>query len=1338
MSTNTRADTEREARPRVAVDHALRKHEDELEPVLSLERSIEQLQSGVGNTALGGMLNPRHHAPPDLTQVLHAGSGTGASLAPALRQLVPHLPITSQRTDALRQPGSRSQEGGGSPGKAAIVQRRRTSTAPTESATGTVAPSRPSTTEPEQRALQVDASTPSTPAEARSLLSSGTQHAVSGSPPTSSTTAASNRPQDTGSTEHPRASSASGPPPAPAPATAGRGQEDHHRAPGDETAQPPGPTGNSGNRSQSTQPTGEETPPPAQAETPAPGEGGGMDTALVDEELAEHERWGGALSQVGGAQSTERAAFINQQIAQGMGTEFVSAAGMGAILTLGTRVAIHHGARRVPVPIIGSIIGGALGAMALGRQVLTAAGRQQLADKIGSMGEGASGYEKAANTIDGLATILDLASNVLDTVGLICGVIAAVAWLGVIPSFGTTSPVAATCTSIATACATASAVLSAVKMACQPLVLVLRSLHTFTSQADPREVQSHGRSLQQVGGALGGIVGGFAGAAAGKGGAKRLGLEANPANAARYGPPEQAPSRTSAEPDGPAVEVTPSSSRPPPGAGDAGAQPAIDVGEPSRPTLPGLGPGGPSPGTTGGVEVHPIIGVGGPATPGSRTEAGVFEVPTAGPTPRTGEPSVIIDPSIGGVEHIPAPPRPPGPGRPQPDIDWYDPVHNPQGTVRVEDLGRIKGNYAPPFDPANPIPLPVGSAGYNPAVERGYFDTVAPHQFDPHTGQPVPQGYGTRATPGGAFHDAAFPTPEAAHTHGAADVAGGEGTFRSTRAIPQEWPRADPSEAPFRSPIENVGVYPIMNPAVNPNTGMPYATPHIASVAAPQPEGAPITGPLPPGAVPHPATGVVYYPGGGTQIQLPGGFVHPGTPTVGPTYPIPPGGGSTPPGGGVEVRPIISVSDEGSRPTLPGIGSPAAQPGGASPVGGTAPPASGDAAGGRVVPYPLPESEPWRRLAEGARSAGEWGERTNEARLLGRGPTVATTGEAADAARLGSVVSGALTSSSSSASTNPYTADNNPYAGVGAAAGETTTAIRSEAEAMVERVNPDYERPPGSPEQLQTLQSRIQALRTTQAMAGRTASQAQQDQDVALGRQGQIGQIGTTTREAQQRTADHTTEVSATGAANQQQQQRQQEAGTSMGDATSRLASMGTLETLLSGWAGAATGIAGIFYAIGTVLDRANEAGNKCSESAREATTFMAQLASAKAIVRGESAQSPLQLGRLRQEQQAITDEQSRAQQTGADLDRAAQGTQAMQEQNDADLADAQRTSRESEQDRDDAASSAEQQQAQHDQLQAELQAWAQRHKQQRQAAIDATVAQLQSSEYRIVNVRGR
>src|SRR4030095_1894708 len=90
---------------------------------------------------------------------------------------------------------------------------------------------------------------------------------------------------------------------------------------------------------------------------------------LVDEELAEHERWGSAAATVGTAGSAERAGVIAEEGRGGPGGGALTGAEAGVVLSIGTRAATRLAARRIPVPVVGAIIGGAIGAISLYGQI---------------------------------------------------------------------------------------------------------------------------------------------------------------------------------------------------------------------------------------------------------------------------------------------------------------------------------------------------------------------------------------------------------------------------------------------------------------------------------------------------------------------------------------------------------------------------------------------------------------------------------------------------------------------------------------------------------------------------------------------------------------------------------------------------------------------------------------------------------------------------------------------------------------------------------------------------------------------------------------------------------
>jgi hypothetical protein len=1115
---------------------------------------------------------------------------------------------------------------------------------------------------------------------------------------------------------------------------------------------------------------------------------GGMDGALVETELAEHERWGSAAATVGGAESAERAGFIAEQVGGGMGEGFQSGAVAGALIGFGSKAITRAIGSRLPIPIIGSIIGGVIGAAGLYSAIGTAEGRAQIGNKLGAIGEGASGYEAAANTIDGLITILDLAANILDTVGLVCGVIAAVAWLGVFPSFGATSPIAATCTSIATAVGVASSVLSLVKMGLTPLVMLFRSLHTFTSEADPREVQAQGSALADTGKALGGTLGGLAGSKAGEtaGGAAadRLGAPPETAGARYSDEPDSNGSGGGAAGDGPTVEAVPPDG-PRAGAADDDLnfealpdndprspldravegidRPETGWGEPIDPSDPrypfhglhdqeidasvaGIGEdprtsldraleGIDRPETGWGEPLDPadsrnplrgasdqeiddfVAGIGQDPDPRSSVDRAMegIDRPETGwgepfdpndprnpivtdadvdmgagisPVPEP-VPSVIIDPSIEGVETIPAPPRPVD-NRPQTDVDWYDPVTNPTGTVHLDDV-RAMGNN-PHGDNWHPDQLgqPLDPGGYR--GELGQMKMV----MDPATGMPMLDETGVpirEFAPEGTF----IPRPEGSHVvrsgnpggwgdgttppgqqgfddataAAAAAAADGSGAIRDRSALPVEWPGGAAG-----NPVEDMNVFPLTNPRNNPavSPGQPHSNfqvPTIETVVAPQPEGAP--GPGRPD----------FYPGGGPQVQVPGWH-------------------SPVPGDRDASRPFMTDKDPVTGRPLTG---PGGQPLPSFPID-------------RTVINPLsPDAA--------VRQAEDWGTRTNERKVAGL--SVGRWDAGMDAAQAGDLAKKALVGEDA-----PYrpefAADDNPFAKV---AGEH----REEADAHVERVNPDYERPPGSPADLADMRAEIAHMRAAERLAEADVATADAHQAETTKRAGQIEQVTGTVEAAKEATKTQQGDVAATAGANAGQQERQEQAGTDLSTSASRMAGLGTLEVLLGGWATAAGATAGIFYLIGNVIDSANSAGDKCGASAADALKFMEKLTEAKMLVGGEAAKSPTEMGRLNQEKAALDAEKERAAATEGELVTARTGVDSAAEQNASDAANAAECRADGSTDAAEAAAAAEDRQAQHDQLQSDLQAWAERHAQQRADAVQATADRLTEEGYIVLTL---
>ena len=256
------------------------------------------------------------------------------------------------------------------------------------------------------------------------------------------------------------------------------------------------------------------------------------DLALVDFELAEHERWAGSFGEMGTAGSDQRAQFLLDQAGQGAVSGAVGGAGMGFVMgAIGAGVgqiagrrlatlAVSRGAVAVPVPGLGPAIGGVMAVAGLAIRDWGAAG-----DTIGRIGTG-EGYEGLANDLEGIAEILDVATQVMDVLAGVLGGIAIGMWVGAVLSGGVLSPVAASLSAIALGINLATTAIGVIiNVAVRPTVTALRALHTFESQGDPNQIEAEGRQLQsaagQITGAVAGAAAGRVDGAAGRGGGAR-------------------------------------------------------------------------------------------------------------------------------------------------------------------------------------------------------------------------------------------------------------------------------------------------------------------------------------------------------------------------------------------------------------------------------------------------------------------------------------------------------------------------------------------------------------------------------------------------------------------------------------------------------------------------------------------------------------------------------------------------------------------------------------------------------------------------------------------------
>lgn len=288
--------------------------------------------------------------------------------------------------------------------------------------------------------------------------------------------------------------------------------------------------------------------------------------ALIDEELAEHERWGSAAKKVGAAQSDERAGFLANAAAgdSGFMEGFAKGAGLGAGMKLAEK-AIEKGAVKfaaraaarlgtqaakfTPLPAVGAVIGGVMSAYDLASRDWKATG-----ETIGRIGQG-EGYEGLANMIEAVSTIIDVTTAVLNVIAGIIGGISIAMWAISVATVGIASPLAATLSAIAAGIGIVTLVLDAINASIlKQLVTIFRILHAFESEADPRDVVTQGKSIgaaaAAASGGLGGLAGGLAGGKAAEKGMKHFGGKPST-------PVPDHPSPPAASGDGPSVKAEP-------------------------------------------------------------------------------------------------------------------------------------------------------------------------------------------------------------------------------------------------------------------------------------------------------------------------------------------------------------------------------------------------------------------------------------------------------------------------------------------------------------------------------------------------------------------------------------------------------------------------------------------------------------------------------------------------------------------------------------------------------------------------------------------------------------
>ncbi|MEA2223720.1 MAG: hypothetical protein QOH83_2096, partial [Solirubrobacteraceae bacterium] len=367
-------------------------------------------------------------------------------------------------------------------------------------------------------------------------------------------------------------------------------------------------------------------PPPKTGTPTEPEKVGDLPTgniAVIDVELAEHQRWGEATAEVGTAGSLQRAEFVAESLWSGSNfTESaVKGAAMGAGVGAGTKLiekgieagagrAAAYGAARAaakaagaggskvagaaatqlgasaakftPLPAVGAVIGGVMAAYELAARDWGATG-----ETIGKFGSGASVYEQLANSIDAISTIIEVLTQIANVVAGVIGGIAIAMGLITLLTGGIVAPLAITLSTLAVNIglgAMAADMINGVVL--KRLVVLFKALHAFTSEADPRDVKQQSSGLKQAAGAASGfagsMLGGMAGGAAG-GALAQHGM--NVASSKLTPPVPDHPPPATASGDGPHVTGTPPAEVPPAAAGGADV-PAAAAGAAPKPAVP--------------------------------------------------------------------------------------------------------------------------------------------------------------------------------------------------------------------------------------------------------------------------------------------------------------------------------------------------------------------------------------------------------------------------------------------------------------------------------------------------------------------------------------------------------------------------------------------------------------------------------------------------------------------------------------------------------------------------------------------------------------------------------
>ena len=272
----------------------------------------------------------------------------------------------------------------------------------------------------------------------------------------------------------------------------------------------------------------------------------------------------------------------------------------------------------------------------------------------------------------------------------------------------------------------------------------------------------------------------------------------------------------------------------------------------------------------------------------------------------------------------------------------------------------------------------------------------------------------------------------------------------------------------------------------------------------------------------------------------------------------------------------------------------------------------------------------------------------------------------------------------------------------------------------VERVNPQYPNPPGTPQQLAAIQLEIENLLAARARAEQAATQMSQQESRHQAQQQPIRQSVQDAGTALSATQAHQQAVARHEQTNQAQQQRQQEAQTLVAGYPSRAAGIAALTIPLAAFEG--------FTSLASHLP--GSAGDKMSQMNQDSRRLQDSFVQMAVNMATQEAAQPARQESLQQDQARLQATNQQTTTTQQDFQSAQEGAQTMQQNNETRLADAQAARTEADNQQTDLSQAADRKQQQAQTLSQELQAWASAHKAARQAKITETQQRLRGQGY--------